>query len=130
MLRREDHAGSVMLQNLAFEFRSFDGYSICPLTNEACLEMVTQVMLESKNLRRMYVVDREYRSHFGFDTTCCHNDWQKTHPLIALLSVRGGVGQTIARVDAQLWAQVLKYLGPNRTIRLIKAPQLDGPWRR
>ncbi|KAJ0398644.1 hypothetical protein P43SY_009939 [Pythium insidiosum] len=130
MLRSEDHAGSVMLQALAFEFRSFHGYSNCPLTSEACLKVVTQMMLESKNLRRMYVVDREYWSRFGFDTTYCHNDWQKTHPLIALLSVRGDVGETIARVDTQLWAQVLEYLGPNRTIRLIKAPQLDGPWRR
>ncbi|KAJ0404425.1 hypothetical protein ATCC90586_003059 [Pythium insidiosum] len=130
MLRSSDHAGSVMLQTLAFEFRSFQGFSSYPLTSEACLKVVTQMMLESKNLRRMYVVDRDNWSRFGFDTTCCHNDWQNTHPLIALLSVRGDVGETIARVDVQLWAQVLEYLGPNRTIRLIKAPQLDGPWRR
>ncbi|KAJ0408581.1 hypothetical protein P43SY_008928 [Pythium insidiosum] len=53
MLQSKDHAGSVMLQAIAFEFRSFHSYSNYPLTNEGCLKVVTQMMLETKNLCRL-----------------------------------------------------------------------------
>ncbi|KAJ0408582.1 hypothetical protein P43SY_008929 [Pythium insidiosum] len=68
MLESKDHAGSVTLQDLSFEFRSFDDYSICLLTPATCLKVVTRMMIENKNLRRLYVVRDHYRGVVMDDT--------------------------------------------------------------
>ncbi|KAJ0395121.1 hypothetical protein ATCC90586_002139 [Pythium insidiosum] len=46
MLQSKYHTGSLMLQDLAFDVRSFHSCSNCPFTNEACLEVTLAIAID------------------------------------------------------------------------------------
>ncbi|KAJ0398635.1 hypothetical protein ATCC90586_002913 [Pythium insidiosum] len=122
MLGSRWHVGAATLREVAFVCHLYRAFPSSPFTREAGLDIVTRMTHESRRtLQRLFVARPPHETQLGLDARYCHSEWQQTH---GLLSVGGQVGQAIARVGEDAWAQVLAYLGPNRTVRLIPAPPL------